>query len=251
MTLRTRTRRLAPLAAVTATLTLLAACGGGGDGDNSADGIATLPPTTAPPATTPDTTPSAEQPATGPDETDGTDSATGGTDDAGTPTGSEVEAPLSSDPEQAALDYVECMRDNGIDMPDPEPGGGIMVTQSAEEGEAGEAGPDFEDEEWIAADEECQKYMEAAMGSMELDPEREAEMREQMLEYAQCMRDNGVDMPDPEFDSDGRVSMQIGDPDQPMDQEEFDAANEACADEGGPMMVGGAPGAGPSDEGGE
>jgi hypothetical protein len=111
------------------------------------------------------------------------------------------------------------------------------------EGETG-AGPALDGEAFTAADEECQKYMEAAMGSMELDPEQQAEMQAEMLEYAQCMRDHGVDMPDPQFDADGRVAIQIGDPDgEPgaMDEEEFEAANEACGQEGSGIAIGIAP----------
>ena len=41
------------------------------------------------------------------------------------------------------------------------------------------------------------------------DPERLAEMREQMLEFAQCMRDHGIDMPDPTFDENGRIKIDM------------------------------------------
>src|SRR5688572_22755655 len=36
------------------------------------------------------------------------------------------------------------------------------------------------------------------------------DMAEQMRRFASCMREQGIDMPDPEVDSEGRVRMQIG-----------------------------------------
>ena len=74
--------------------------------------------------------------------------------------------------------------------------------------------------------------MEEAVGEIERDPEREAEMREQMLEYAQCMRDHGIDMPDPTFSDDGRVQIGVGGDGSEIDGDEIDAANEACAEDG-------------------
>ena len=50
--------------------------------------------------------------------------------------------------------------------------------------------------------------LENARGAMEIDPEQEAEMREQMLEFTECMREQGIDMPDPVFGDDGGFSVQ-------------------------------------------
>ena len=216
-------------AAAIAAVSLLAACGGGEDDAGAGDQIATLGTTT----TTMATTPPATQPAPGGDTAASDNSAA-----SGGPAATAGEETFSTDPEEAMLDYVECMRDHGIDMPDPQPGGGILMQAGEAEGdgEAG-AGPALDDEE-------------AATGSMEMDPEQEAEMREQMLEYSQCMRDHGVDMPDPQFDDNGRVTMQMGSGDEPMDQDEFEAANEACGQEGPGIAIGAAP-AGPDDDGGD
>ena len=72
------------------------------------------------------------------------------------------------------------------------------------------------------------------MGEIELDPEQEAEMREQLLEFAECMRDHGIDMPDPVFYEDGRVTMsaEAGERFEPGDDETFEAASEECGRDG-------------------
>ncbi len=181
-------------------LGLIAACGGGGDGDTPE--VASL------------------------------DSATtAGTDPDATATTTE---PL--DPDEAMLAYTECMREHGIDMPDPQPAGpggergaiALQVDPSSEDFEAAQAA--------------CEPIMEDAFGEMEIDPEREAEMREQMLAFTECMREHGIDMPDPVFGEGGRVEISAGEGGQAMpgdgpDSEEFQAAQEACGGDDGFMIT--------------
>ena len=210
--MNTSTRSVSAAALVAALGLALAACGSPSDGESaSGDEIASLDDGAATDDSTPD--------------------ATAESDD----------EPV--DPEEAFLEFAECMRDHGIDMPDPQ-----IVSEGGERGGAmvveGGEGFDPNDEEFREADEACSPIMEDARGSFEIDPEREAEMREQMLEFAQCMRDQGIDFPDPQFDGDGRVTMQVesgpgSGPD--VDPEEMQAAAEECNVDGtGPGFVFGA-----------
>ena len=202
----------------------LAACGSG-DGGESASGedeIASLDDGSA-------TTDAGDSEGTG--ETDSGDTDTGETD-SGEPV----------DPEDAMLEFAECMREHGIDMPDPQ-----IVTEGGERGGAmvveGE-GIDGDADEFREADEACSPIMEDARGSMEIDPEQEAEMREEMLEFAQCMRDQGIDYPDPQFDGDGRVTVEMrGAPGEDFDPEAMEDAAAACSPDGrGPaFVIGGGP----------
>ena len=50
--------------------------------------------------------------------------------------------------------------------------------------------------------------MQNALGDIEIDPEQKAEMKAEMLEFAECMREHGIDMADPVFSDDGRVTLQ-------------------------------------------
>jgi hypothetical protein len=51
----------------------------------------------------------------------------------------------------------------------------------------------------------------------------------QTAKFAQCMRDNGIDIPDPKVDGDGRVSFGVpGGGDEPVDREKMQAAHEKC-----------------------
>ena len=167
-------RILLPMVAI-AIVFLGAACGGPTD---AVDGVASLG--TAP--------------------TDATDVTGGGDGDSSATTDDRSAA----DPEDAMLDFARCMREHGVDVPDPqtsggEEAGGVMI----------EVGDDIDPEEMEAANEACQPLMEDVVGNFEPpDPEELERMQEQMLEFAQCMREHGVDFPDPVFSGDG-ASVQI------------------------------------------
>jgi hypothetical protein len=143
-----------------------------------------------------------------------------------------------SDPQEAMLAYVECMRDHGVDMPDPEfTADGRVTMRIGGEGRpaAGAAGgpgdPAFQE-----AQEACGSLMQGTV--RDLDPEQQAEMQARALAFAECMREHGVDMPDPQFDENGGVGIMIGGPDAPpIDAETMQAAQEACGGLMGPPGV--------------
>jgi hypothetical protein len=147
--------------------------------------------------------------------------ACGGGDDNGDAADSRAQA------REAALEYAECMRRNGVDVPDPEPGeAGIRMTTPP-----GGPTPAFE-----RAQEECQKHLED-VEPPELSEDEEREFRERALENARCMREHGIDMPDPTFGEGGRVEQRLGggiDPNDPAFQE----AQRECGTLGGPVREG-------------
>jgi hypothetical protein len=248
--------RSRPLAALIGTLALgllAAACGDGGDDAGSE--IASLGTTTTlAPDGEADT---ANGESTG-DDTADDDTADDGTadDDDGADDGDEA-----VDPADAAVDFARCMREHGVDMPDPEVtgDGGIGIAIG---GPDGEEPPDREVLQ--EAQEACEPILEDAMpeGRRDLDPEEVERIREQALEFAECMREHGIDMPDPVFGDGGEVTVAIGsasvdDEDQSGDDgrgprtggvdprsDEFQEAQEACGGPGGGIFsAGGGPGA--------
>lgn len=135
------------------------------------------------------------------------------------------------DPEEAIQEYTACMREHGIEMPDPESGDGGGVISI--EGDPG----DFDLTAFDEAAAACDPILEAAFGEFEMSPEQEAEMMDQQLAFAQCMRDEGIDWPDP--DSSGGMMIEI--PDN-VDPDQLDEAMQMCSQgafgaEGG-IMVG-------------
>jgi hypothetical protein len=165
------------------------------------------------------------------------------------------EGPSPDEMQDAMLEYAACMREHGIDMPDPEfteEGGGFTVSQ-----EAGEAGGGPGDEDFAAADEECGEIMEDIRSQMpDMDPAEVAELQDKLLVMAQCMRDKGYDFPDPEVSSDGGVMTRMGGPngeDEGPQTDPNSAAGEqmqedmsACNEEAGLDTPGDGPGGGPA-----
>src|SRR5919198_29986 len=103
---------------------------------------------------------------------------------------------------EGALKFSKCMRDHGVDFPDPQRAGsgGIKLT-------AKNINPN--DPKTKAAQQACQKYMQIGGGET-IDPARRARLQEAALKYARCMREHGVDMPDPKFSGNGGLTFQAG-----------------------------------------
>jgi hypothetical protein len=145
----------------------------------------------------------------------GEDSADGG--DGGASGGSSAAASEGSD---RAVRYSECMRENGVpEFPDPENG---QTTLQAGPG----GGIDPNSAEFKAAQEACQDL--APQGGQAGGAQSD-QLQAQVLEYAKCMRKNGVPgFPDPDV-SGGGVTMQLP---QGVDQNspQFQSAQQACQD---------------------
>jgi hypothetical protein len=120
--------------------------------------------------------------------------------------------------EEEALAYSECMRDNGIeDFPDPEISEGRM-------GLALPKGLDPESDEFKAAEEACEDLQPGPDEDATIDPE----IYEALLDYSECMRENGIEeFPDP--NPNGGIMMN-GDMGFDPESDEFQAADELCAD---------------------
>ncbi|WP_194409670.1 hypothetical protein [Microbacterium cremeum] len=106
-------------------------------------------------------------------------------DDGSSPDPQASQAPQFDSFEEYQLGFAECMRDKGIDMADPADGGQSI----------GQA-----DDAFMEAAEACQTEMgmppARESGSDNVGPSSE-ELRQQHLEIAECLREHGVDVPDP------------------------------------------------------
>jgi len=133
--------------------------------------------------------------------------------------------PEEMDDEQAILDLVACLRENGLDIPDPQ---------------FGPEGPTFADpsvllnidlgsDTFIDAMDACAELLAALQP--EVDPAQQAEQVELQLVLAECMRREGIDdFPDPDPVS-GFTIRDLGafDPFDP----DFQTAFTVCAAEMG------------------
>jgi hypothetical protein len=121
---------------------------------------------------------------------------------------------------EAALKFAKCMREHGIDMPDPKPGEGGRIM-------LGGPGMGPEDQAKMeSAQEACQKFLEKVRPP-EMSEEQEQKFKEQALKFARCMREHGIDMPDPQFEGGGRMTQRMEGGIDPNSQR-FRDATEAC-----------------------
>lgn len=128
--------------------------------------------------------------------------------------------------EAAMLAFTQCLRDQGIDVDDPtmDADGNMQLPPINIEMPDVVADPDelpdmSEFEDMIAP---CEEHLEGVVSTFSSADTTEIE--DMLLAYAECMRENGVDMPDPDFSSGGGV-IDLG----AIGGEDFDAAEAACS----------------------
>ena len=117
------------------------------------------------------------------------------------------------DAEQAQLKWAQCMREHGVNVPDPGQNGGVQVQIPDQQ--------QFED-----AQNACKRYSpKGGNGPGKVDPKQ----LDQLTKFAQCMRDHGIPMQDPQASSGGGIQVNGGgagaiDP----NSDQFKQAQEAC-----------------------
>ncbi|MGL5819579.1 MAG: hypothetical protein ACRCYR_18605 [Phycicoccus sp.] len=113
--------------------------------------------------------------------------------------GSSSASPTASgDAEQQLLDYVECLRGEGLDVPDPTVDAEGNLTLRPQGGAAG--GQRLDRDQFQKAQETCGQPPEGALG---IDEQDRSELEDAALEFAKCMRGEGIDVPDPDFSQGG------------------------------------------------
>jgi len=158
---------------------LVTACGNGGDGDS--DGVASM-------------------------------SSASNTPSSGAPAGDDGKSDIDK-----MRDYAKCMRANGIDMPDPNPDGGVgglSVDSEAEKAKVDKANA------------KCKHLMPNGG-----EPEQpSAEDLDQARATAKCLREHGIEVKEPTMEDPG-ISVSAGDGTN-NDPDKVNKAMEECAPEG-------------------
>ena len=120
--------------------------------------------------------------------------------------------------EEYALKSAECLRQHGIDVPDPKPGQGLLMDNR-----------DVNPQEFERAQRACEKKL-GKPPAPDLTPAQQREFRAAALKFARCMRAQGIDMADPTFGANGEVRIQVegGRGGDPEGNPAFKAAEEKC-----------------------
>ncbi|MCZ4120780.1 hypothetical protein [Streptomyces sp. H39-S7] len=112
-----------------------------------------------------------------------------------------------------ALKFRKCLREQGLDVPEPKPGEDSRGLTIGNNG--GEAA-------MKKAMDACRQFSSNPSGEISQADKDKA------LKFAQCMRKNGVDMPDPNFGGGGGPQKAMPMP-QGAAKEKFDKANKLCS----------------------
>ncbi|MFJ5117488.1 hypothetical protein [Kitasatospora sp. NPDC088548] len=111
-----------------------------------------------------------------------------------------------------AYEHRKCLREHGAQVKEPEPG---------------------QDPRGLVLEGGQDKMAEALKACGGVGGSGGAKMsqadKDKVLEFAQCMRSNGVDMPDPKFDGDSAISGQAMKIPEGAEKDRFDKANKACS----------------------
>ncbi len=135
----------------------------------------------------------------------------------------DADAPVGD--EEKVLAFSSCMRDGGVDFPDPvvDPDGNVGFDLLAMR-DLGE----MDQEQLETAFESCFQHLEGV--NFGFERVFETDFQDDVVVFAGCMRENGIDMPDPDFSGmlEGRQLFPGWEPE--LDDPDFEAAFEACED---------------------
>jgi hypothetical protein len=129
---------------------------------------------------------------------------------------------------QARLNLAKCFRAHGINVPDPSPGGGAA-------GGGGGGGGVFRSlnnypkAQVQTATTACKSYLAQAFPQANLSPAQRAQVQQQLVKFAQCMRSHGVNVPDPTFNSGGGFGFRQAFGSVDRNSPAFQTASKACA----------------------
>lgn len=145
------------------------------------------------------------------------------------------------DAQDAILAYTRCLRGEGLNIPDPDfsaTGGGARILLPR-------AGIDPTSPKFRKAQAKCQPLI--ASIRTQFSPERREQLQEAAVKFAQCMRKNGVNVPDPDFSrgvgpGGGLFGTGRIDPSNPKVQKAMDACRSVFTDAGLGRGPGGGPG---------
>lgn len=90
--------------------------------------------------------------------------------------------------QEAMLEYAQCMRKNGVQVPDPQPDDPGSLYDGVDTASAA----------FKAADKSCAHLIAGIVQDREKqDPEQAEENQEELLALAKCLRAHGIDVSDP------------------------------------------------------
>jgi hypothetical protein len=135
--------------------------------------------------------------------------------------------------QEMALKFAQCMRQHGVNLPDPGANGAFQINGRAagaspapkdEPQTGGPQGIDIQSSQFQAAQQACKQY--EPNGAQGANGPSQQQL-DAMAKFAQCMRQHGIPMQDPKASGGGiSISASPGSVDPGSDQ--FKQAQQAC-----------------------
>ena len=135
--------------------------------------------------------------------------------------------------EDVVTDFTKCMRNEGFDIPDPELNAdGTINLEKPKEGFDRDPKFDLQKQRSKNALDGCLLILADATFAGKSDKEDPIETQDNMLAFAQCLRDQGLNVPDPDFSGDARAKMKplVQNLAGSASQSRIDAAVDLCSD---------------------
>jgi hypothetical protein len=96
---------------------------------------------------------------------------------------------------QARINLAKCFRSHGIDVPDPSATGDLRADAQALQ--------NYPPSQIRTVLQQCHSEAVQAFPQLNLSPAERAQLQQQLVKFAQCMRSHGVNIPDPTFNNGG------------------------------------------------
>jgi hypothetical protein len=122
---------------------------------------------------------------------------------------------------QARVNLAKCARAHGLNVPDPSPAGG-------QGGGIGRLLGQYSQSQINTALQSCRQYLAKAFPQFNLSPAQRAQVQQQLVKFAECMRSHGVNVPDPTFNSGGGFGFRQAFRSVDRNSPAFQSALKAC-----------------------
>jgi hypothetical protein len=145
---------------------------------------------------------------------------------------------------QARLNLAKCLRSHGVNVPDPSPNGGPACGGGEGIFRQARSSPNFQ-----SAMQACAQYQRAASPLANLSPAQRAQLQQDLVKFAQCMRAHNINIPDPTTSAGGGFGIFRQLPSSERNSPAFRSAVQTCSTNL-PFRPGGRPGGGAPPPGG-
>lgn len=136
--------------------------------------------------------------------------------------------------DEAQLAFAACMREQGVEVSDPDGSGRVRIEIRAKPGQ------EFSPRKVREATADCRA--KTGGGPREPTDAEKTELRDQALKFAACLREHGVDVPDPGSGNGGGLLLRRGAAGIDPNSSTFKKAEAACRDLMPTLGASGSPG---------